>query len=145
MKLIKYTLAAALTVAAALSVTAKSNKEHAQRVYMFGFAASFNDTIVHFTDIQPVDSAWLNSKNDFLLGRENYSNQLRDYLTQQQMSHRTCVVFYDKKLSRLQKKFLKMKKLYTTSKKGKPVANDVKTVTTDEFRFKSIDMSTTTE
>ena len=144
MKLRKYIIAAALVVAATLPATAQSSKDAVERVYMFGLAASFNDTIVHFTEIQPIDSAWLSKKNKFLMGREQYSNQLRDFLAQQQqMPARTCIVFYDRKLGRLQKKYLKMKKLYTTGKKGEKTRNDIRTLMAGEFSFKNVNMNPT--
>ena len=34
------------------------------------------------------------------------------------MPHRTCIVFYDKKLTKLEKKYLKMKKLYSGHQEG---------------------------
>ena len=46
---------------------------------MFGFSASFNDSIVYFTTIQEVDSVWFTQKKNMLAGRSNYSNQLREY------------------------------------------------------------------
>lgn len=142
---IKYLLIAALLLTAASPVTAKSKqkKNIPQRVYMFGFAASFNDTIVHFTEIQAVDSAWLSSKKTFLLGRDNYSYQLRDYLTRQQMPYRTCVIFFDCKLSRLQKIFLKVKNKYSVGKKGMPTNNDIRIIPRDSFHFSPINMSDT--
>ena len=146
MKLKKYMIAAALIMTGLLPTTAKDKGNNTERVYMFGFAASFNDTIVHFTEIHPVDSVVLNKKTKFLEGREGYSSQLRNYMAQQmQMPHRTCVVFYDCKLGRLQKTFLKMKRLYTPEKKNKSSHNDVRTIGTDEFRFKAVDTNITTE
>jgi hypothetical protein len=65
---------------------------------------------------------------------------LRSYLNQQQMPNRTCIVIYDKKVSRLQKKYLKMKKLYSATTKVKN-RNDIRIIGTDEFRFTSVDMS----
>lgn len=145
MKLIKYLLIAVLVLTAATPSTAKSKKKQnlPQRVYMFGFAASFNDTIVHFTEIQPLDSAWLSSRKTFLLGRDNYSNQLRDYLTQQKMPYRTCVIFFDRKLNRLQKKYIKVKNKYAFGKKGVPTNNDIRLISHDDFRFRTINMSDT--
>ena len=35
------------------------------KAYMFGFVASFNDSIVFFTDIQEVDSVWVQEKRNF--------------------------------------------------------------------------------
>ena len=143
MKLIKYIIvAAALFMAAGQQPATAREKEKPQRVYMFGFAASFNDTIVHFTDIQPVDSVWINKRSNFVSGLNNYSNQMRDYLTKQQQAHRTCVVFSARKIGRLQKKFLKMKKLYSTSKKGQTVRNDIRFIPASDFKFKAFNIGT---
>ena len=59
-----------------------------QAVYLYGFAASFNDSIVYFTDLQTIAQAEID-KHNFLYGREEYSNQLRDYLAAQGYSRRT--------------------------------------------------------
>jgi|SRR5574344_764188 hypothetical protein len=109
------------------------------KIYAFGFAASFNDTIVHFTEVHPIDSAWIDNKDQFLMGREQYSNMMRDYLSQQGMPHRTCIVVFDKKPERLQKKYLKMKKLYTDVKKGVN-HNEVRIINANDFRFHAVDM-----
>lgn len=60
----------------------------------FGVAASFNDSIVYFTDIQELDSAWIDDKSDFLLNRSDYSYQLKNYFEQKNILHRTCIVSY---------------------------------------------------
>ncbi len=136
MKLFRYlTITAMLVVAAqTLSLTAKNIS--VPKMYMFGFAASFNDTIVHFTDVQAVDSTWIETKNKFLLQRDTYSRQLRSYLNNQGMPHRTCIVIFDKKRSKLEKKYLKMKRLYSPSKDG--IAHyDVRDLKVGEFTFKS--------
>ena len=63
------------------------------KMYVFGFAASFTDTIVHFTDIQEIDTPWIDKKKGFLLNRDQYSVQLRSFLNNnQQLPHRTCVI-----------------------------------------------------
>ena len=99
--------------------TANARKQPVPHMYMFGLAASFTDTIVHFTAIQELDSVWIESKNDFLQERDSYSSQLREYLNQkQQMPHRTCIVFYSQKRAKLEKKFQKIMRLYTQSKDG---------------------------
>ena len=111
-----------LTILAALlltATTAQAKREPAS-VFMFGFAASFNDTIVHFTEIQQVDSTWTDAKGKFLLGRDNYSLQLRQFLAdQEQMPNRTCIVVYGLKREQVEKKLLKMRHLYTTPKNSK--------------------------
>ena len=80
MKLQRYIIAAAFVMAALLPATVQAKGAVAQRIHIFGFAASFNDTIVHFTNIQTIDSAWVDSKTNFLMGRQLYSTMLRDYL-----------------------------------------------------------------
>lgn len=140
MKLYKYVIAAAFIVAAIMPTTAATKGVVAEKVYMFGFAASFNDTIVHFTEIQPMDSAWVDSKTGFLLGRSMYSNDLRSYLTEQGLPHRTCIVVSDKKLSRLQKRYAKMKKLYESNKKRKN-RNDIRIIAASDFQFKPLNKS----
>lgn len=122
------------------TTTASAKKVITPKVYMYGFAASFNDSIVHFTDIQTLDSVWIDSKTGFLLGRENYSFQLRDYLGSQQMPQRTCIVVYNTDRKKLEKKFVKMKRLYTTSKDGR-IYFDVRYLEDKDFHFTTVDMS----
>ena len=140
MNIKKYLLMAAVSAAAMLPSASSAQKAEVSKLYMFGFAASFNDTIVHFTDIQTIDSAWVNPKNKFLLGRDQYSNMLRNYLIEQNMPYRTCIVIYNKKLNKLQKKYLKMKKLYTGDKKVK-TNNDIRMIAASDFRFQPVNMS----
>ena len=112
------------------------------RIYMFGFAASFNDTIVHFTDVQAVDNAWMDTKSKFLLGRDNYSFQLRDYLEQQQqLPNRTCIVIFGEKREKVEKKLLKLRNLYTTPKKKGQQGFEVRYVDQNQFKFQTVDMS----
>lgn len=109
-------------------------------MYMFGFAASFNDTIVHFTNISKVDSVWVESKNNFLLGRNYYSHQLKDFLaTKEQMPQRTCITMYATSRAKAEKKLLKLKRLYTQSKDGKQHF-DVRYINDDAFRYKSVNI-----
>ena len=121
--------------------TANARKQPVQHMYMFGLAASFTDTIVHFTAIQELDSVWIESKNDFLQERDSYSSQLREYLNQkQQMPHRTCIVFYSQKRAKLEKKFQKIMRLYTQSKDGLQHF-DVRHIDPQQFHFTTIDLS----
>ena len=65
-----------------------AKKETVQKMYMFGLSASFKDSVVYITDIQEVKDVWYDTKTKFLLGRENYSSQLSQYLTEQKNQHR---------------------------------------------------------
>lgn len=122
-----------------LAATAFARKQPVPHMYMFGFAASFTDTIVHFTPIQELDNVWIESKTRFLQERDAYTFQLRNYLEQQeQMPHRTCVVFYNEKRNKLEKEYQKMLRLYGKPKNGAEHF-DLRHLT--DFRFTVIDMN----
>lgn len=127
-------MAAALT-ATTLTVTARTKQ--VPRMYMFGMAASFTDSLVHFTGVQIVDSAWIDAKSKFIWGSEFYSNQLRTYLDQQlHMPHRTCIVYYDQNRTKLEKKYLKIRQLYTTKSRQKFELHEL---TEQDFHFKLVE------
>lgn len=107
------------------------NTTEPAKVYMFGFSASFNDSLVYITDIQAVDSVMIEPKTDFLVGRTAYGNQLQFFLNDhKERPNTTCVVFFDKKLENLRKKYNKVLKRYKNSNE-----TILKTLTQDEFRF----------
>jgi hypothetical protein len=109
-------------------------------MYMFGFAASFNDTIVHFTNVMEVDSVWYDTKTKFLLGRDHYSRQLKDYLaTKENLPQRTCVTIFAKTRSKAEKKLVKLRRLYTQSKDGK-AHFDIRYVEDNAFRYHSVNI-----
>lgn len=109
-----------VSVAAALLLSLSIQaKNEARKAYIFGFASSFNDSIVYFTDIQEIDSAYFTSKNKFLISRENYSSQLRDYLSGIGDEHRTCMVEYDFDKKKLQKAWDKLYARYSHNQKKK--------------------------
>lgn len=141
MKRYLYTLFVALILAASNLGDASAKRVVVPKMYMFGFAASFNDTIVYFTDIQEVDSAWIEKKSKFLQNRDLYASQLRDFLAKKkQMPHRTCIVFYNKKRAKLEKKFVKMRRLYSKGKDGREHF-DMRQLEAGEFRFKPLDLT----
>lgn len=118
--------------------TASAKKQQVDKMYMFGMAAAFTDTIVHFTNIQMVDSAWVDSKTNFLQNRDIYSNQLRTFLRdKQQAPNRTCIVFYSTKREKLEKKYQKMRRLYGKDKRGVEHF-DVRYIMDSDFKFQPV-------
>ncbi len=115
MKKLKYLLllctVCTLTVMGINEASAK--RRQLSHIYMFGFSASFNDSIIYFTDIQTVDSAWIDDKTLFLQGRDIYSQQLKDYFAASMQPNRICVVMYAPTLKEAEKKYLKMRRIYT--------------------------------
>ena len=132
MKSIKYIL---LLVVALTALGASAKPLKTNQVYMFGFSTSFKDSVIYVTDIQNVPGTWVESKNKFLLLRDEYSRQMKDYLEEKlQQEKRVCVVFYYLKKKKAEKEFLKLMKKY---KKG----YEVRHVNEKDFKFEAIDVS----
>lgn len=130
------TLLMALTLAST-TIAAKGKME--QRTYMYGFSASFNDSIVYFTDIMAVDSVWIDTKTNFLLGRDNYAMQLKSYLANTMgQPNRTCIVISGTKRNKIEADYAKLKKLYSDKRNS---LYDVRNIAYTDFSFKPVDMS----
>ena len=105
--------------AAVSAVQAKGKEEEA--VYMFGASFSFSDSVVYFTEIMPVEGAKLDAKTKFLLHRQYYAYELKDYMNfQENMPGRTSVIYFSEKRSKLEKQEAKIKKRLV-EKEGKTV------------------------
>lgn len=145
MKLTKLAFAA-LAATWALSLTVQAKNE-AKKAYIFGFASSFNDSTVYFTDIQELDSAWFTGKAHFLVSRENYSYQLRDYLSGQGEDNRTCVVMCNTDAKKMEKQWNKLHARYEHKQKSKNNQKQVnqlppfqiKHLTKDQFAFQTVE------
>lgn len=134
MKLYKNVIAALTLLVVASSFVGVSAKiVCVPKLYAFGFSASFNDSIVYFTDIQEIDSAWINDKTDFLISRDNYSYQLKNYFTNIGQEHRTCVISFALKRKDIEKKYKKMKGKYV-----KAGEFSIKTLGKNDFQFTTI-------
>lgn len=126
-------MAVAVMIICGWTINASAKLRCVPKLYAFGFAASFNDSTVYFTDIQEIDSAWINDKNDFLVSRDNYSYQLKNYFTSLGLEHRTCVISFALKRKDIEKKYQKMKNKYV-----KAGNYDIKSVSTNDFHFTAI-------
>lgn len=107
-----------------------SGDKNDEKVYAFGVAASFKDSVVYFTDIQPLDSVEL-EKHGFLPERSQYTYQLKNHLESQMgKPDYTCMIYFNKNKNRLHKEALKVQAKY---KKSKGIV--LKTLGTDAFKF----------
>lgn len=128
----------------AFAIGAQAKPVQPDHVYMFGFSASFKDSTIYITDIQDVKGAWIDNKSQFLLSRDNYSYQLKEYFTEKmQQPDRVCMVFYATSQAQAEKLMKKLMKKYvpTAKKKGSAEPYDVRQLTTTDFQFTPIDMS----
>lgn len=81
-------------------------------VYIFGFAASFTDSIACQTVVQRVDSAWLD-RHGFLVDRALYSLQLQMYMEQEEhLSGAITTVFFSSSERKMQRLWAKMQRKY---------------------------------
>ncbi len=121
----------------ACPVSAKDGDSHkVDKIYMFGFAASFTDSLVYFTEIQTVRGAYITNKKDFLVNREEYSNQLRNYLRTKGNQHPTCVTIYGTNLKAVAKEYVKLKEKYTKKAKGNFILKDIES---NSFQYKPVE------
>ncbi len=136
MTLKRHLLLAMLTL---LTLTAGA-KNKLCTVYMYGFAASFNDSTVYFTDIIQMDSAYVDTKTGFLYSRNDYSHQLRNYLSGQGLQNMTCITSFALKRKDAEKKFANLRKRYITGNHY-----DVNYLTADKFTYIPVEMDEAAE
>lgn len=130
-----------LTLFGASTMKTEAKAKKTPKVYIFGFSASFKNPVIYFTDIQVLDSAWIDSKTKFLLERDSYSAQLKDYLTDTTSDpHRTCMVVFSTDKAKAEKKYMKLKNNYTVKANAKD-GYDVKYLSDEDFKFSLIDIS----
>jgi hypothetical protein len=120
-----------------LSIPEAKSKGRCTPVYLFGVSASFTDSIVYITDIQLLDSAWLDEKTNFLLCRNEYSNQLRSHFNNIGLPKRTCYVSFALEEKDILKKYEKALKHYKGTAK-KPKKFDIRELDNDDFKFESV-------
>jgi hypothetical protein len=135
MRFLKY-IVLTLLVCVAMGAEAKTVK--ARHMYVFGFAASFKDSVVYMTEIQDVQGALYDTKTKFLLGRDSYSDQLKAFFKEKmQLSDRVCMVMFSTSKKKAEKKYMKLRKKYTGDKK-RPSTYEVRYVTTQDFEFEPV-------
>ena len=135
MKFFKF-IALAIALTAFLPADAAQKPEKTTKAYLFGFVANFSDSIVYFTDIQEVENVAIQRKTKFLEGRESYSDQLRFYFSEKlNMPHRTCIVSFGLTRKEAEKKYVKMRKIYTEKSAGR---YDVRYITENDFKFQAV-------
>ena len=116
MRLRQLLIVTALLVGCVINGNAKGYRP--AKIYMFGFAASFNDSTVYLTDIQTVNAYLVNNRTKFLANREDYSYQLRNYLQSNGLeAYPTCITMFAENEKDATKKYLKLKERYEKLKK----------------------------
>lgn len=113
MKSLRYTLMALMAMLLCSAFTMKEKKS--EGVYLFGIAASFNDSVVYFTPIHRVDSVKL--EKGFLPQRHAYSYQLKNQIeASKNKQDYTCMIYFSDTKAKLEKEAAKVKAKYVKSK-----------------------------
>lgn len=121
----------AVVLMLASSASLLQAKVEQKPVYICGYAVNFADSTAYLTAIQCIDTAYVESKNGFLMDRNQYSAQLNHYMKKLSGGKNyTCMVLFDKKQARLQKRVEKMRK-----RNGKSGALYLKPLGASEFQF----------
>ncbi len=132
MRIRKLILASTMLLMLCASVSAKVR---CLPIYAFGVSASFTDSLVYFTDIQIIDSAWIDDKSLFLLNRSSYSNQLRSYFAGRGEGTRTCIFSFATSEKKIMKKYDRMRRKFTYKKKKERSNFDVRDLSSSDFKF----------
>ncbi len=122
-----------MVFAMTLSTMTVGAKVKLSSVYLYGFAATFNDSTVYFTEIQHLDSVGIDSKTKFLYHREDYSAQLQDYLESQGTPNATCITSFSTNKKEAEKKFMKLRQRYL---KGNHY--NIKSINVADFHYNKI-------
>ncbi len=99
----------AMALAVSVCAMASGRKDDApKQAYLFGVGISLTDSTAFITDIQTVDSLFLNEEG-FLPHEAEYSLQMKLYLANRMnMRDKVCTVFYDDNQKDLQKQMSKV-------------------------------------
>ena len=134
MRLRQLLIVTALLVGCVINGNAKGYRP--AKIYMFGFAASFNDSTVYLTDIQTVNAYLVNNRTNFLANREDYSYQLRNYLQSNGLeAYPTCITMFAENEKDATKKYLKLKERYEKSKKK----YSIKSLKDSQFKYTPVE------
>ena len=133
MRKIKCLIATAMLLGGVKQVSAKDKE--VSKVYMFGFAASFNDSTIYITDIQEIKGAYVAERTKFLVNRDEYSYQLRNYLQGQGNAFPTCITSYAYDRKTIEKKFAKIKIRYIDKNKGRYI---IVNISKEQFTYQPV-------
>ena len=101
-----------------------------QRIAIFGVGVSFTDSIVYQTEVQMLDSAWIEPDHKFLHDRSLYSLQLQYYMERQGIKNSICTVLFHRNPNRLQRKWERIRKRHQ-----KHTAQRFKQMSLSDFKF----------
>ncbi len=133
-KKILFYMALLLIAMVAFPIQTSAKKKIQPKMFAFGFAMSLVDSTAYFTDIMSVDSVWVDSKNNFVINRYDYTEQFRSYLDADKRPTTLCTVIFGKTEKALASKYKKLHKRYCNNKK-----RHYAIVKIDSFKLRSVE------
>lgn len=134
---------AALVMCLAMGMQAKEKKVKKEKVktapvkelrvvpqiYAFSVGTSPADSVVYMTDVLILKEAQVIKKSNFLVGRQDYSAQFKNFLTELEQPNRTCATMYNLNHKKAFKEYESLKK--SLVKRG----FTIKVIDQTEFRY----------
>jgi hypothetical protein len=124
----KLLMLALFSVLSVIGIQAQKN------VYGYAYATSLKDSVVYISTIQQIPNAQI-GKDGFLNYRSDFGEQFRTYLQQYyDQPNVTAVVMFHKKRKKLEKRYLKMRKI-AKQEQGKRVIE----INYSDFKFQPVE------
>ena len=119
---------------ALLALLAAAGVQAQKRVYAFAYATCLKDSVVYVSTMQQIPDAQI-GKDGFLNYRADFGAQFGAYV-QQHFDHPnvTSVVVFHKQRKKLEKRYLKMRKL-AQQQQGKRIVE----INYSDFRFQAVE------
>jgi len=124
-------LCLAITALMLICATNIYSKPKQTKIYIFGVSINFTDSTTYITDVQALESAYIETRTGFLYDRSIYSQQLQIWVEYaKNQPNTTCTVFFSENKSQLEKKYIKVRNNY-----NKDQSTKLKTLNAGEFKF----------
>lgn len=124
-------LCLAITALMLICATDIYSKPKQTKIYIFGVSINFTDSTTYITDVQALESAYIETRTGFLYDRSIYSQQLQIWVEYaKNQPNTTCTVFFSENKSQLEKKYIKVRNNY-----NKDQSTKLKTLNAGEFKF----------
>jgi hypothetical protein len=113
---------------------ANENNGLQKKIYFFGIAKSYADSVTFLTGIVPMDNVNINKNTKGVDNLEMYTEQLNNYFKQQGLSGYICATFFSEKSKDIEKQYLKLKK-----KISKQKGMTLKVLNDSDFKYNFVD------
>lgn len=109
----KYMKQAIFALIVAFSTVAQlhASNEKQTTLYVFAYGTCFNDSVAYISSVARLSQASVDGKTKFLNNRSLYVSAFKNYLEKKYNRIYTCALFFSVKRDKLEKKYLKVKRI----------------------------------